>query len=241
MNDRERLIRYAIKYQGDYSKIKKAIHEKEEIERLPLQQALTMLDEDYPKCLLDLKYPPFVLFYKGDLELLKEKKVAVVGSRLFCSYGKQVTERIVFALNSEYTIVSGMAKGIDGIAHSCAKKSIGVLGNGIDIAYPKENGELYKYMMEHQLLISEYPYGVEPKKYHFPFRNRIIAALGDSVIVTQARRKSGTMLTVNEAIILNKDIYVVPYRITDIEGTGCNELIEQGANIILDYKLFDKF
>ena len=104
--------------------------------------------------------------------------------------------------------------------------------------------ELYREMAEHQLLITEYPPGVKPLRRHFPFRNRIIAALGEGVIVTQAALRSGTMLTVNEALDLGKEVYTVPYRLTDSEGAGCNSLLQQGANIILNGqndKIIDKW
>ncbi|MBQ1826436.1 MAG: DNA-processing protein DprA [Erysipelotrichaceae bacterium] len=235
---RENLIRLAIKHEGDYFRIRKALERKEETDGgIPLQQALTILDEEYPKKLLELKYPPYVLFYEGDIRLLKEKMISIVGSRESCSYGEWITREIIKSLRYDYAIVSGMAKGIDTIAHSSSRKTIGILGNGLDVIYPKVNEQLYGYMKKYQLLLSEYPYGVKPLKEHFPFRNRIIAALGEAVIVTQAKEKSGTMLTVNEALAINKGVYAVPYNIDDENGSGCNQLIQQGANVILwDFK-----
>ena len=229
---RNLLIRLAVKYQGDYFKVREAFKKQESGDGYPLQQAITIFDQCYPKQLLQLQYPPLVLFYKGNIELLKEDKMAVVGSRKAFRYGIEMTKDIVNKIKDDYVIVSGMAKGIDGVAHKCASKTIGVLGNGLDVIYPKENYDLYQYMGKNQLLISEYPYGVQPERYHFPFRNRIIAGLAKGVIVTQASTKSGTMLTVNEALALNRDVYAVsyPYNIAD---NGCNLLIEQGA-ILLD-------
>ena len=137
-----------------------------------------------------------------------------------------------------------MARGIDAVVHKHSLHSIGVLGCGLDVHYPLENEDLYCEMAEHQLLITEYPPGVKPLRRHFPFRNRIIAALGEGVIVTQAALRSGTMLTVNEALDLGKEVYTVPYRLTDSEGAGCNSLLQQGANIILNGqndKIIDKW
>lgn len=230
---RELLIRYAIKYKGSYSAVRKAVREHEYVDDIPLQKAITIVDEDYPSQLLQLKYPPYVLFYDGCRELLKEESIAVVGSRQACNYGINVTRMLVKRISSSYVIVSGMARGIDGVAHWNASRSIGVLGNGLDISYPACNRELYRHMRKKGLLISEYPAGTSPRREHFPFRNRIMAALASKVIVCQASEKSGTMLTVNEALELGKDIYVVPYRITDSEGRGCNSLIRQGANILV--------
>ena len=127
-------------------------------------------------------------------------------------------------LSKRYTVVSGMAKGIDAIAHMNAKRTIGVLGHGLDIVYPKEN---------EQLLITEYPKGVRPQKFYFPFRNRLIAALGSKIVVPSCQEKGGTMVTVNEGLRLNKEIYTVPYSWHVTYAQGCNHLIEQGANMIL--------
>lgn len=230
---RDFLIRLAIEHEGNYFRIRKAIQQHAKIEKdIKTQPAITILDKDYPRQLLDLKYPPYVLFYKGDRELLKERMCAVVGSRAVSGYGVKVTEMVVDALKKRYVIVSGMAKGIDAIAHERALRTIGILGNGIDVEYPDCNKGLYQYMGKNQLLLSEYPSGSRPEKYHFPFRNRIIAALGEKVVVTQAGVKSGSMLTVNEALNISRDIYVVPYRLTDSEGAGCNRLISQGANLV---------
>lgn len=231
---RERLIRLAIKYQGDYQKILNAIQTNEkEDESIELVDAITLLDDDYPKQLFDLTYPPFVLFYKGNKELLKNRLVSIVGSREITDYGKRMTIEITKLLSKSYTTVSGLAKGADALVHQYSSDTIGILGSGIDYCYPKCNEELYNYMCQHQLVLSEYPSLVVPDKKHFPFRNRIIAALSDKIIVTQASIHSGTMLTVNEGLDINRQIYVVPYHLDEIEGQGCNNLIQSGANMIL--------
>ena len=153
---RDYLIRLAIKYGGSHSRIRKALNARETSEDdIPLQKAVTILDEDYPQSLLTLKKPPYVLFYEGNKELLQRRIVAVVGSRCSTMYGENCTRAIVQTLNREFVIVSGMARGIDAVAHLSAEHTIGVLGNGLDITYPAANGKLYERMKDSQLLISE--------------------------------------------------------------------------------------
>lgn len=231
---RNELIRLAIENRGSYFRIRKALAEKRRPDdRIRIQRAVTILDEEYPRELLSLRYPPFVLFYAGNIKLLKERKMAVVGSRNTTDYGIRMTRQVVSKLKNDFVIVSGMAIGIDAAAHENALRTIGVLGNGLDVCYPLTNSDLYEYMKNSQLLISEYPLTESPARQHFPFRNRIIAGLAEGVVVTQAREKSGTMLTVNEALAINKDVYAIPYDLDDESGSGCNLLICQGANIIL--------
>ena len=231
---RNRIYAYAIKYNGDYYKIKKAVEDNEEYELLTYTESfITIFDDEYPKCLLQLNEPPFILFYKGNLDLLKSKMIGIVGGRKCSFEAQEMTIRLTKELSKRYTIVSGMAKGVDALAHKYAMNSIGILANGLDVIYPKENMILYQYMEQYQLLISEYPNGVRPKKYYFPFRNRMIAALSSKLIVPSCKETGGTMVTVNEALKLNKEIYTVPYSLDVKYAQGCNHLIEQGANMIL--------
>ncbi len=230
---RQRLIRLAVQCGGDYNKMMAALKDKvPEDTGIPLYDAITIADDDYPSALLALKSPPLVLFYRGKRSLISQPKAAVIGSRQACEYGRMMTVRIVSQLRGRYVIVAGMAKGIDGIAHRAAAATIGVLGCGLNVCYPPENAGLYSYMASHQLLISEYPLNVRPQAVHFPFRNRIIAGLSDFVIVTQAKMRSGTMHTVNAALSLGKDVYTVPYRSDDADGAGCNSLISEGAGLL---------
>lgn len=228
---REHLIAYSLKYHGDYFKIKNAISNKEVIEPVYLENCITILDEDYPKEFFELKEKPFVLYYYGDLSLLKEEKVAIVGSRNPSDYAKMATKDLAQSLKKE-VIVSGLAKGIDGIAHFNAKRTIGILGCGIDRIYPNENKELIEYCKKYQLVLSEYPKDVMPYAKHFPFRNRLIIALSKRVYVMQASFKSGTMTSINRALELNRDVYALPYRIYDDCGEVCNQLIQEGAMMI---------
>ena len=236
---RDTLIRLAIMCGGEYSRITKALQNgmlADESIRIP--KAITILDEDYPEKLRQLTRSPYVFFYIGNKDLLRQPAVAVVGSREASSYGLKATREIVDILKGEYVIVSGMARGIDTAAHWQAERTIGVLGNGLDINYPRQNQLLYEYMRRYQLLISEYPLGSKPERYHFPFRNRIIAALADKIIVTQATRHSGALLTVNEGLNLDREIYALSYPYDDSRGEGCNELIEQGAAVLFKENLF---
>ena len=233
MGNREKLIAYAYKYHGDYFKIVKAIEETEEIEEVFDKNALTILDDNYPEELKELRYPPFVLFYKGNLDLLKKEKIGIVGSRIPCDYALEAT-RLLTLKNNNKVIVSGLAKGIDGKAHEIADYSIGILGCGIDYIYPYENIDLYKKLIKQGLILSEYPGLTKPLAYHFPFRNRIIAALSDTIYVMQSSERSGTVTTINEALELQKDVKVLPFSVFNEEGNYNNRLINDGALIILE-------
>ncbi|MBR4470045.1 MAG: DNA-protecting protein DprA [Erysipelotrichaceae bacterium] len=224
----ELLKTYSFYYQGEYSKIRQAIIDRKQMKPFDVSNAVTIFDEEYPKCFFDLKYPPFVFYYKGDLSLLKRKCIAVVGSRQPCDYALKATK----ALSEHYqdtVIVSGLAKGIDAFAHQYAKDTIGILGCGIDYIYPACNRDLIKDVEKRGLIISEYPAYAKPYAYHFPFRNRLIAALSDRVYIMESKARSGTMTTVNEALELGKEVRVLPYDIFMAEGVHNNQLIYEGA------------
>ena len=234
---REHIISAAVKYEGNYEKIAVAIKNGERnILKGWAGSAITILDKEYPLSLKQLRYPPFVLFYKGNPELLSYDAISIIGSRLPDNYGIEMTRHIVQNCKSSYVIVSGLAKGIDAIAHQEAlrlqRKTIGIIGCGIDRIYPDENAQLFYDLSERGLILSEYPGFAPPRKHHFPFRNRLIAALSKKCIVTAATLKSGTMLTVNEALTLGKEVICIPYPIGSNGGEGCNLLISQGASIL---------
>ena len=235
--NREELISIAIKYEGNYTKIIEAIKTNEKV-KLISAQAITIFDEEYPKCLFDLKQPPLVLFYKGNLSLLKENNlIAVVGSRNPCDYSLKATKALVKNKSGD-VIISGLAKGIDACAHWQANKTIGILGCGINYYYPYSNKDLIDEMANKQLIISEYPDKVKPLAYHFPFRNRIIAALAKDVYVMECKEYSGTMTTINEALQLGKNVKVLPFDIFTNEGKINNRLIQEGAEIIDTEEIF---
>lgn len=235
---RDRILYYALKFKGDYRLICEAI-----LKNKPYQKTIyhgnyiTILDEAYPEVLLHLHYRPWILFYEGDLSLLNKTCIAVIGSRIMSDYGCFCTSFLEEYLPVDTVIVSGLAKGVDAYVHKLAlkkkRKCIAVLGCGIDVAYPKENQQLYEQIKKEGLIISEYPNGTKPLKYHFPWRNRIIAALSKAVVVVEAKKHSGTMITVNEALTLGIPIYCFPHRINDENGMGCNMLIAQGSNVII--------
>lgn len=195
---------------------------------------ITYTSRDYPKALLNLEKPPYILYYKGDKSLLKDKTGGIVGSRNCTSYGREVTKRIAkeLCLNN-ITIVSGVASGIDSVAHKIAVdeggRTIGVLGCGIDVVYPKINKHLYKEIESTGLLISEFPPGTEPRGYNFPQRNRIISALSERLVVVEASLKSGSLITVGYALDEGKPVMAVPGSVLQSNSTGCNKLIGDGA------------
>ncbi len=192
----------------------------------------------YPKILKEIPDPPTVLYLKGSLDV-KENNISVVGSRKYSSYGKSVTEKFVTELVSEgITIVSGMALGIDSIAHKTTLKhdgyTIAVLGSGVDIIYPFENKKLYYEILEKGAVISEYPPGIEPSKYTFPQRNRIIAGLSHGTIITEASRKSGALITAKLANDYGRIVFSVPANINNPYAEGNNLLIKEGAIPLTD-------
>jgi len=234
----DQLVAYSINYDGEYSLIKKALASNEPYEPiLDVPKVITLLDDTYPESLRNLQEPPYVLYYKGNLDLLKQTAIAIVGSRKPQTYATQMTQKIVGLLSKKYVIVSGLAKGIDALAHKeglMENSTIAVLGCGIDRIYPYENKDLFILIQNKGLIVSEYPGSCLPLKHHFPFRNRIVAALGKGLVVMQADLKSGSMITVNEALNLGKEVYTIPYQVNSLEGQGCNLLIQQGASMILD-------
>ena len=234
MLNKDALYDYAIRYRGNYDRIEQAILRQEpfyiEENKVP---CLIYGTKNYPRMLYDLKNPPWVLFYEGNVDLLNKPMISIVGSRKLSDYGRKVTKTITQYFSKEYVVVSGMAIGTDYIAQIHSNETIGVIASGLDFEYPKGNHDLYLKCRKNGLLLSEYPLGVNPEKYYFPFRNRIIAALGEKLIIPSARIKGGTMITVNEALELGKEIYTVPYPIDDVTGKGCNLLIQEGANIYL--------
>lgn len=200
---------------------------------------VTINSINYPKGLKEIDDSPYVLFYKGDISLLNYNMVAIVGSRKNTTYGEVVTRQIVGELrNMDYGVVSGLAYGIDTIAHKeCLSrdiKTIGVLGCGIDVIYPKANKLVYKDIERNGLLISEFLPNTKPMPYNFPRRNRIITALSKGVIVIEANIKSGSLITVNYALQYGKDVMAVPGPVMSSNSKGCNLLIRDGAKMFVE-------
>ncbi|WVU12302.1 DNA-processing protein DprA [Natranaerobius thermophilus JW/NM-WN-LF] len=198
-----------------------------------------ILPEEYPESLQEIYDSPVLLYAKGDVSLLNTRKLAVVGTRKITSYGDIVIKNIIPSVTrADITIVSGLAKGTDAKAHyRCLQeggKTIAVLGNGLDIIYPPENRELYKQISEKGLLISEYPPELGPQKFHFPQRNRIISGLSEGVLVIEAPKKSGAMITAQLALDQNREVFAIPGNINNPCSQGCNALIAQGAKVVTD-------
>jgi DNA processing protein len=238
MEIREKIAQYACSCKGDWNLIAEALRKESVPSGQPIHEKyITIVDEQYPPQLKKLRYPPWVLFYQGDLRLLQKPMITIVGSRQLSEYGQRNTAAAADILKERFVIVSGLAKGADAKAHTCAMKhghTIAVIGCGIPQCYPACNRELYQKIAETDLILSEYPYDARPERHHFPWRNRILAALGEACIVSEATMHSGTMLTVNEAISLSKDVWCFPYPFGDISGAGCNLLISQGAGILYE-------
>jgi DNA processing protein len=197
---------------------------------------ITFLDEEYPDILREIPDFPIILFYRGDIGLLKRELFSVVGTRSPSAYGKRVTREFADELSrAGFVIVSGMARGVDTIAHRTALSNgmptIAVWGTGIDVVYPSENRDLASEIVKNGLIITEYRPKTPPVNYNFPHRNRIISGLSRSVLVTEAGEKSGSLITVNYAVDQGKNVYIVPGNIYSPESQGANKFLKkfQGA------------
>jgi len=203
-------------------------------------KVLTCDSDDYPQRLKEIyDYPP-VLYIRGDLLTEDECCLAVVGTRRATVYGRQVTEEIVTDLaRNGITIVSGLARGIDSIAHRAAldagARTMAVFACGLDIVYPAENAKLAREIMEHGALISEYPLGTKPKADNFPRRNRIMSGLSLGVLVIEAGESSGALITANQALEQNREVFAVPGSILSPASRGTNHLIQEGAKLVRNY------
>lgn len=255
---RDMLIYFAVKYEGDATKIVNALTLKEDIGvslkdikrvcQSVKSKVMTILDYDYPKCLRYMTHPPIVLFYYGDITLLYDdtRKYAVVGTREPSEYGIKATQKIVSEMARGNVLVSGMAKGIDAIGHQAAidnhGRTIAVLGSGIDYCYPEENEELYERLKKDQLVISEYPGKATPDSIHFPMRNRIVVQLSQAIIVPEVKtHRSGSIISINIANSNDKPVYIVPHSIFNdcINNFIINEgalVAENGKDILEDLK-----
>ncbi len=202
-------------------------------------QVLTWDDPAYPDRLRQITQSPFVLYIKGDLLAEDAWAVAIVGTRRYSPYGRQVAENISHTLaRNGITIISGLARGIDGIAHRTAieagGRTIAVLGSGLDILYPPEHRALAEEISKAGALISDYPLGTPPDGSNFPPRNRIISGLSKIIIVIEAGERSGALITATYAAEQGKEVFAVPGKISAPMSKGTNLLIKQGAHPLLD-------
>ncbi|MGB7290863.1 MAG: DNA-processing protein DprA [Thermodesulfobacteriota bacterium] len=223
----------AIKNFSDWESVNSAI---ENLRRLGFK-LVSITDKDYPKNLSKIYYPPSILYFHGEIFPSDELALAVVGTRAADRYGRVVTETLSSELASMgITIVSGMARGIDSVAHAAALKSggrtIAVLGSGLDVIYPPENKNLYNQISENGAVISEFPLGSEPDAVNFPKRNRIISGLSLGVLVIQASERSGSLITASFALEQNREVFAVPGNVASKLSRGTNALIKKGAKLV---------
>ncbi len=195
--------------------------------------------KDYPYRLKNIGDPPLILFYKGKLPDDERPCVAIVGARECSLYGEKTASMFARELSSAgVQIISGMARGIDGISQrgsiSVGGNTFGVLGCGVDVIYPEENKDLFADILKDGGILSEFEPGTEPLRQYFPSRNRIISGLSDIVLVVEARKRSGTYITVTQALEQGREVFAVPGRITDALSDGCNNLIAAGAEIAVN-------
>jgi DNA processing protein len=202
-------------------------------------QVLTWEDEGYPARLKEIDQPPPVLYLRGELLPEDAWAVAIVGTRRLTSYGRQVTEEVAGGLaRNGVTVVSGLARGIDAVAHQAALsaggRTLAVLGSGVDNIYPPEHRRLAEQVIAHGALLSDYPLGTVPDAGNFPPRNRIISGLSLAVIVVEAGLTSGALITAAFAADQGRDVFAVPGNIHAPQSQGANRLVRDGAHPLLD-------
>ena len=199
---------------------------------------ITIEDQEYPVQLKQIFDPPFVLYAMGRIEvLLEERRLAVIGTRMPSEDGVAAVAKLVPPLAEKgWTIVSGLARGIDSLTHwhtiNSSGQTIAVLGSGFRYMYPKENIGLFLKLSKKHLVLSEYPPHTPPRKWHFPARNRIISGLSQAVLVIEAKEKSGSLITADQALEQGRDVFAVPGSIFSEQSLGTNYLIQQGAKLI---------
>lgn len=201
-------------------------------------QILFITDKDYPQRLLHCYDPPTVLFYRGNAPLNHNRIISVIGTRNHTDYGRQVTEQLITALASQHIlVVSGLAFGIDAIAHKASLQhqipTVGVLAHGMDTIYPSQHKSLAKEMLQQGGLLTEFRKNTKPDKHNFPKRNRIVAGMADATIVVETAVKGGSMITAELAYNYNRDLFAVPGKITDSKSSGCLKLIRQNKATLL--------
>ncbi len=221
-----------------FNDFKAAEEEKAFIEKHRIQ-TLFLTDNNYPKRLLQCYDSPTLLYYRGNADLNHSKIISVIGTRSNTEYGKQITEQLVEELQSlNVLIVSGLAYGIDVIAHKAAVQNslqtVGVLAHGLSKIYPSEHSSLARQMVQNGGLLTEFNKDVKPDKHNFPRRNRIVAGMADATIVIETPIKGGSMITAELANGYNRDVFAYPGKITDIKSGGCNHLIKTNKAHLLD-------
>ena len=211
------------------------------LERLGAR-AVTWNDTDYPSFLKEIDDLPPVLYYRGDLRPEDERSVAVVGTRKATAYGRQVAQRLTYDLaQAGVTIVSGLAHGVDGIAHRAAleagNRTIAVVASGLDSTYPSEHTNLAAQIVESGAVVTEYPLGTRPKAEHFPRRNRIMSGMTLGTVVIEAAEHSGALITARHALEQNREVFAVPGSVMSASSRGTNQLIKRAeAKLVSEYE-----
>lgn len=199
---------------------------------------LFLKDPKYPKRLLNCYDPPTILYYRGNADLNASKIINIIGTRTHTDYGKQITEQLISDLqNLQVLIISGLAYGIDSIAHKAAVQNnlptVGILAHGLDTIYPAQNAALAKQMLFNGGLLTEFKKETKPDKHNFPRRNRLVAGMADATVVIETPAKGGSMITAELANGYNRDVFAYPGKITDNRSGGCNHLIRNNKAVLL--------
>lgn len=224
----------SIKSFEDFSAVENEI---EFVEKYKIQ-TLFLTDAQYPKRLLNCYDAPTMLYYRGNADLNTSKIISIIGTRSNTDYGRQITEQLIKDLESfKVLIVSGLAYGIDSIAHKAALQNnlqtVGVLAHGLDKIYPHAHSTMAKQMTMYGGLLTEFPRGTLPDKHNFPRRNRIVAGMADATIVIESPEKGGSIITASLANGYNRDVFAFPGRIHDAKSAGCNYLIKNNKAVLL--------
>jgi len=203
---------------------------------------LTWNDSAYPALLREIYNPPMLLYVNGDVELLNRPSIAVVGSRAATSYGLKIGRRLGAELGGRgLNVVSGLALGVDAAAHAAALEAggitVAVLGCGLDVPYPRRNLDLSRRIADRGVIVSEYPLGTKPEAFRFPARNRIISGLTLGVVVVEAAKRSGSLITARLAMDEGREVFAIPGRVDSAASAGAHSLLQQGAKLV--YKLDD--
>lgn len=223
----------------EFCDFKKAEEEVQFIEKYRIEP-LFISDKNYPQRLLNCYDPPVLLYYRGTADLNSAKVLAIVGTRTNTEYGKQVTEQLIKDLSTfnDLLIVSGLAFGIDAIAHKSAMKNnlatVGVVGHGLDTIYPAAHKTLAKEMLTSSGgILTEFRSNTKPDKHNFPIRNRLVAGMSDATVIVETGIKGGSLITAEMAFNYNRDLFAVPGRTIDSKSSGCNQLIVYNKAILL--------
>lgn len=213
---------------------------KKQYEQIKAQgtEIITIEDKAYPERLKEIEDPPIVIFVKGDINLLNKPSVAIVGGRKCSDYGYGIAKELGNGLaHTGFSVVSGMALGIDEAAHKgalSAGNTLAVLGTGVEVCYPKQNRDLYESIQEKGCLLSEFFPQTKPMPYQFPKRNRIISGMTLGTVVIEAAERSGSLITAELALQQNREVFAVPGNVNSALSLGCNKLIQGGAKLVIE-------